>query len=230
MGQKVHPIGFRLGVIYTWQSKWFARKDYKDLLHEDLAIRRSILQARRDTGIAKIEIDRNANLVTVTIHTARPGIVIGRGGSGVEETRARLERLTGKRVRINIQDIRMPEIDAVLVAKSIAEQIEKRVSHRRAMKQAITRAMQRGALGIKVKVSGRLGGREMSRQETDMEGRVPLHTLRADIDYGLAEAHTPLGRIGAKVWIYKGDILPEVREAPEQQEESHAPAEAGQVS
>jgi len=228
LGQKVHPTGFRVGIIYPWQSQWFAEKEYKDLLHEDLSIRRTIFEALPEAAISRVEIDRNANLVTVAIHTARPGIVIGRGGGRVEELRAALERLTGKRVRINIHEVRVPELDATLVAKSIAEQIEKRVSHRRAMKQAIARAMQRGALGVKIRVSGRLGGAEMSRRETEMEGRVPLHTLRADIDYGFAEAHTTLGRIGVKVWIYKGDVLPEVGEALE--EESHAPAQASEAS
>lgn len=223
MGQKVHPHGFRIGYIYGWQSKWFADKHYTDLLHEDLAIRQSISRMLTDAGVSKVEIDRNANQVTVTIHTARPGIVIGRGGQRVDEVRAGLEGLAGRRVRVNIVEIRMPEVEAALVARAVADQLARRVSHRRAMKQAVARAMQRGAEGIKIRVSGRLGGSEMSRKDTEMVGRVPLHTLKADIDYGTAEAHTTLGRIGVKVWIYKGDIVLEGRERPEE-EESLAPS------
>lgn len=209
MGHKVHPTGFRVGVIYDWQSKWYADRTYTDLLHEDLAIRRQIPQVLGDAGISRVEIDRNPNQVTVTIHTAKPGIVIGRGGQKVEELRSSLEHVTGKRVRVNIQEIRRPELDAALVARSIADQLERRVAFRRAIKQTVARTMAHGAKGIKVIVSGRLGGAEMSRRETEKDGRVPLHTLRADIDFGLAEAHTTFGRIGVKVWIYKGDILPE---------------------
>jgi small subunit ribosomal protein S3 len=212
MGHKIHPTGFRIGVIYDWQSKWYADKNYTELLHEDFRIRDLINETLGDAGISKIEIDRNANQATVTIHTAKPGIVIGRGGEKVERLRASLEKLTNRRVRVNIQEIRVPELDATLVARSIADQLQRRVAFRRAMKQAVQRAMQRGARGIKVKVSGRLGGAEMSRRETEMEGRVPLHTLRADIDYGFAEAHTTYGRIGVKVWIYKGDVLPPKKE------------------
>ncbi|MGQ9572666.1 MAG: 30S ribosomal protein S3 [Dehalococcoidia bacterium] len=223
MGQKVHPHGFRLGYLYGWQSRWFADKHYTDLLHEDLAIRRTLSEMLADAGVSNVEIDRNANQVTVTIHTARPGIVIGRGGQRVDEVRNELERLTGRRTRVNIVEIRMPEIDAALVARAVAEQLGRRVSHRRAMKQAAARAMQRGVDGIKIKVSGRLGGSEMSRKDTEMVGRVPLHTLKADIDYGTAEAHITLGRIGVKVWIYKGDVVREVKERPEE-EESPSPS------
>ena len=208
MGHKIHPTGFRIGVIYDWQGKWYADKNYTELLHEDLRIRNSIQRTLGDAGISKIEIDRNANQVAVTIHTAKPGIVIGRGGQKVEELRVNLERQTSRRVRVNIQEIRVPELDATLVARSIAEQLQRRVAFRRAMKQAVQRTMQRGARGIRVRVSGRLGGAEMSRKESEMDGRVPLHTLRADIDYGFAEAHTTFGRIGVKVWIYKGERLP----------------------
>ncbi len=211
MGHKVHPIGFRLGVIYGWQSKWYADRHYSELLHEDLTIRGTIAKALPDAGISRVEIDRNANMVSVTVHTARPGIVIGRGGQRVDELRQKLEGLSGRRVRVNIVEIRQPELDSALVAQSIAEQLGRRVSHRRAMKQAVTRTMQRGALGIKIIVGGRLGGAEMSRRETEKSGQVPLHTLRADIDYGTAEAHTTFGRIGVKVWIYKGEILPELK-------------------
>ncbi len=224
MGHKVHPVGFRLGVILGWDSKWYADRHYSDLLHEDLAIRNSIASSLRDAGVSKVEIDRNANMVLVTIHTARPGIVIGRGGQKVDELRQRLETLTGRRVRVNIVEIRQPEIDAALVARSVAEQLERRVSHRRAMKQAVTRTMQRGAEGIKIIVGGRLGGAEMSRRETEKSGRVPLHTLRANIDYGTSEAHTTFGRIGVKVWIYKGEILPEPKAAPPEAAEAPAPA------
>lgn len=207
MGQKVHPHGFRLGYIYDWKSKWFADRDYPQLLQEDLTIRQTIRSLLPDAGISSVEIERNANLVTVAVSTSRPGIVIGRGGQRVDELRATLERATGRRIRVNINEVRIPETDAALVARSVADQIERRVSHRRAIKQTISRAMQRGALGIKIKVSGRLGGADMSRKDQGMEGRVPLHTLKADIDYGTAEAHTTLGLIGVKVWIYKGDRI-----------------------
>lgn len=235
MGHKVHPIGFRLGVIFGWQSKWYAGRHYSELLHEDLKIRGNIMKTLSDAGVSRVEIDRNANMVLVTVHTARPGIVIGRGGQKVDELRQRLEALNGRRVRVNIVEIRQPEMDATLVARSVAEQLERRVSHRRVMKQTVTRTMQRGAEGIKIIVGGRLGGAEMSRRETEKSGRVPLHTLRANIDYGTAEARTTFGRIGVKVWIYKGEILPEpkavrVEEAPAPAEEeavvSEAPAPA----
>lgn len=216
MGQKVHPIAFRIGVIKTWQAKWYSDREYTKLVQEDRIIRDRILERYRDAGISKVEFERAANQVTVTIHAARPGIVIGRSGQRVDELRATLENTTGKRIRINIQEIRIPELDAKLVARNIAEQIERRVAHRRAMRQAVTRTMQRGALGIKVACAGRLGGSEMSRKDKDRDGRVPLHTLRADIDYGRAEAHTTLGRIGIKVWIYKGDVLPEPKSGSDQ--------------
>ena len=214
MGQKVHPVGFRLGIIRDWEAKWYAEKDYARLLHEDLKIRKSIRGRLLDAGIPKIEIERSANNVTVTIHTARPGIVIGRGGQKVEELRKWLEKMTAKRVRLNIHEIRNAETDAYLVARSIAEQIERRVAFRRAIKQASTRAMQRGAKGIRIVIAGRLGGAEMSRRERESNGKVPLQTLRADIDYATAEAHTTYGLIGVKVWIYKGDILPEQKAVP----------------
>jgi small subunit ribosomal protein S3 len=218
VGHKVHPTGFRLGIIYDWQSKWYADRHYTDLLHEDLTIRRTITKGLADAGISRVEIDRDANHVVVTVHTAKPGIVIGRGGQKVDELRLTLERLTGRRVRVNIIEIRQPELDAQLVARSVADQLQRRVSFRRALKQSVARTMQRGAKGVKITVGGRLGGSEMSRRETDMEGRVPLHTLRADIDYGMAEAHTTFGRIGVKAWIYKGDILPEAKAPPEPEE------------
>jgi len=226
VGHKVHPTGFRLGIIYDWQSRWFADRGYTALLHEDLEIRQFIAKHLGDAGVSRVEIDRNANQVVVTIHTAKPGIVIGRGGQKVDELRNQLEGLSGRRVRVNIQEIRQPEMDAHLVARTIADQLSGRVSFRRAMKQAVSRTMQRGAEGIKVIIGGRLGGAEMSRRETEKDGRVPLHTLRADIDYGHAESHTTFGLIGVKVWIYKGEILPESKEEVGEAEEEKAVAEA----
>ncbi len=207
MGQKVHPHGFRLGYIYDWKAKWFAGRNYPQLVQEDLTIRGTISGLLPDAGISSVEIERNANLVTVAVYTARPGIVIGRGGQRVDELRGALEKATGRKIRVNINEIRIPETEAALVARAVADQIERRISHRRAIKQAISRAMQRGAQGIKIKVSGRLGGSDMSRRDQGMEGRVPLHTLKADIDYGTAEARTTLGAIGVKVWVYKGDRI-----------------------
>jgi small subunit ribosomal protein S3 len=211
MGQKTHPIGFRLGIIKDWQAKWYAAKgsQYRELLQEDLSIRNAIRARLPEAGISKVELERGAQELVVTIHSARPGIVIGRGGQRVEEVRQVVEGLTHKRARLNVQEVRQPELDAQLVAASIAEQLGRRVAFRRAMHQAVNRAMQSGALGMKVICSGRLGGVEIARREKVMQGRVPLHTLRADIDYGLAEARTTMGRIGVKVWVYKGDILPE---------------------
>ncbi|MFC2047291.1 30S ribosomal protein S3, partial [Chloroflexota bacterium] len=209
MGHKVHPIGFRIGVIHDWQAKWYADKHYVEFLHEDLKLRNAIRSKYSEAGISLVEIDRESNRVLVTIHTARPGVVIGRGGQRVDEMRLYLEELIGKKVQLNIQEIQRSELDAYLVAKSIAEGLEHRIAHRRAMKQAIFRAMQAGAKGIRVSCAGRLGGAEIARRQVIHEGRVPLHTLRADIDYGFTEARTSLGRIGVKVWIYRGDILPE---------------------
>ena len=210
MGQKTHPIGFRLGVIKDWQSRWFAAtaEEYSGLIKEDIDVRKTINERYPDAGISRVEIERG-NDVVITVHTARPGIVIGRGGQRVEELRKELEAGTSKRARLNVQEIRQPELDAYLVAKNVAEQLERRVAFRRAIRQTVTRTMQAGALGIKILISGRLGGADIARQEKAMEGRVPLHTLRADIDYNIAEAATEFGRIGIKVWIYKGDIVPE---------------------
>ena len=214
MGQKTHPIGFRLGIIKDWQAKWYAPKasQYRDLLQEDLSIRNAIRARLPEAGISRVELERGAQELVVTIYSARPGIVIGRGGQRVEEVRQVVEGLTNRRARLNVQEVRQPELDAQLVAMSIAEQLGRRVAFRRAMHQAVNRAMQAGALGMKVICSGRLGGVEIARREKVMQGRVPLHTLRADIDYGLAEARTTMGRIGVKVWVYKGDILPEPKE------------------
>ena len=221
MGQKTHPIGFRLGIVKDWQARWFAGKQeaYRNLVLEDLQVRGRIAESYPDAGISRVEIERSNNDVTVTIHTARPGIVIGRGGQRVEELRKDLERIIRRRARLNVQEIRQPELDAYLVARNVADQLERRIAFRRAIRQTLGRTMQAGAEGIKIICSGRLGGADIARSEKAMEGRVPLHTLRADIDYGLAEAATDFGRIGVKVWIYKGDILPETAPEPEIEEE-----------
>ncbi len=209
MGRKVHPLGFRLGVIQDWQARWYADTHYAEFLKEDLKLRQAIQSKYADAAISLVEIERQAKEVSVSIHTARPGIVIGRGGQRVDELSRYLEKLIGKRVRLNIREIRQPELDATLVAKTIAEQIQRRIAYRRAIKQAIFRSLQAGAKGIRVTCSGRLGDAEIARRQTMHQGQVPLHTLRADIDYGVTEAKTTLGRIGVKVWIYKGEILPE---------------------
>ncbi|ASJ56780.1 MULTISPECIES: 30S ribosomal protein S3 [Brevibacillus] len=208
MGQKVSPVGLRIGVIRDWESKWYADKDFATLLHEDLKIRKYVKGRLKDAAVSTIEIERAANRVNVTIHTAKPGMVIGKGGSEVETLRKTLTELTGKRVHININEIKRPDLDATLVAENIARQLENRISFRRAQKQSITRTLRSGAKGIKTLVSGRLGGADIARSEGYSEGTVPLHTLRADIDYGTAEAHTTYGRIGVKVWIYRGEVLP----------------------
>ncbi|MCS7463579.1 30S ribosomal protein S3 [Paenibacillus doosanensis] len=209
MGQKVNPVGLRIGIIRDWESKWYAGKDFGDLLLEDVKIREYLKEKLKDSAVSHIDIERAANRVNVTIHTAKPGMVIGKGGSEVEIIRNYIAKLTnGKKIHINISEIKNPELDAILVAESIAQQLERRVSFRRAMKQALQRSMRAGAKGIKTSVSGRLGGAEIARTEGYSEGTVPLHTLRADIDYGTAEAHTTYGRIGVKVWIYRGEVLP----------------------
>ena len=212
MGHKVHPFGFRLGVIRDWQTHWFADRPevYRTNLQEDITIRDSILKRHRDAAVARVEIERKANEVRATIYSARPGVVIGRGGQRVEVLRRDLEKITGKRVRVDINEIRQPELEATLVAQSIAEQIQRQVSFRRATKQAVQRSMQAGAQGVRVTVSGRLGGAEIARREKAMAGRVPLHTLRADLDFGTAEAKTQMGQIGVKVWIYRGDVITEM--------------------
>ncbi len=208
MGQKVNPIGFRIGVIRDWDARWFSSKNYKSQLHEDLQIRDFIQKKLEGSSVSRIEIERAANNVRINIHTAKPGMVIGRGGAGVEGLRKELEKLTDKKVHLNIIEIKKPEMDATLVAESIASQLERRIAFRRAMKQAIFRTMRNGAKGVRISCSGRLGGAEMARNETYHEGTVPLQTLRADIDYGFVEAKTTYGRIGVKVWIFKGEILP----------------------
>ncbi len=211
MGRKVHPTGFRLGFIQDWQAKWYSGKHYVEFLQEDLKLRQAIKSKYSGAGVSLVETDRQGDKVVVTINTARPGVVIGRGGQRVDEMRQYLEGLIGNKVQINIQEIRQPELDANLVAMAVAEQIGRRVAYRRAIKQAIFRTIQAGARGIRISCSGRLGGVEIARREVMHQGQVPLHKMRADIDYGFTEARTPLGRIGVKVWIYKGDIFPEAK-------------------
>ncbi|MCM3741041.1 30S ribosomal protein S3 [Oceanobacillus luteolus] len=212
MGQKVHPTGLRVGIIKDWESRWYAGKDYADLLHEDIKIREYLENRLKTAAVSSIEIERAANRVNITIHTGKPGMVIGKGGSEVEALRKALNKLTGKRVHINIVEIKKVDLDAKLVADSIARQLENRISFRRAQKQAIQRTMRTGAKGIKTQVSGRLGGADIARAEHYSEGTVPLHTLRADIDYGTAEADTTYGKLGVKVWIYRGEVLPTKKE------------------
>lgn len=209
MGQKVHPIGYRLGYIRTWNSRWFAKKGYSQLLHEDIKIRQRVKEKLYHAGISRVEIERSGKVIGIDIHTARPGIIIGRKGTEVDRLKKDLEALTNKQVNINIKEIKKPELDPQLVAENVALQLEKRISFRRAMKKGVTSALRFGALGVKITCAGRLGGAEIARTEWYREGRVPLHTLRADIDYGFAEARTTYGQIGVKVWIYKGDVLPE---------------------
>lgn len=216
MGQKVHPKGFRIGVIRDWDSNWYADRDYTDLLHEDYKLRNYIKDNFYTAGISRVEIQRTGNRVRITIHTAKPGIVIGRGGMEVEKLKADLIKMTGKSININIQEVKKPELDAQIVAENIAQQLEKRISFRRAMKQTVGRTIRAGAEGIKVAVSGRLGGAEIARSEWYAEGKVPLHTLRADVDYGFAEANTTYGKIGVKVWVNRGEILPEAKQRPKQ--------------
>ncbi len=209
MGQKVNPHGLRIGIIKEWDSKWFAdKKNFSDLLIEDFNIREYVKEKLYISGISRVEIERAANRVKVTVFTSKPGMVIGKGGQGVEELRKDIEKMTEKNVIINVEEIKIPELDAQLVAENIPAQLEKRVSFRRAMKQAITRTMRSGALGIKTAIAGRLGGADMARTEGYSEGTIPLQTLRADIDYGFAEANTTYGKLGVKVWLYKGEVLP----------------------
>src|SRR6218665_2274379 len=206
MGQKTNPIGFRLGVTRTWDSRWFAKKNYSELLHEDLVIRKFLKKKLFQAGISKIEIERAASKVKVNIYSARPGLIIGKKGSGVDSLRAEVQALTKNELLLNVLEVRKPQIDATLVSESIASQLEKRVAFRRAMKKAMATAIKMGVKGIKVRCSGRLGGAEIARTEGYSEGSIPLHTLRADIDFGTAEASTTYGIIGIKTWIYKGDV------------------------
>lgn len=209
MGQKVNPHGLRVGVIKDWDSKWYAnKKDFGDLLVEDNKIRKYIKKKLYISGISRIEIERAANRIKLNIHTAKPGMVIGKGGTGVETVRKELEKMTGKKVNVNVEEIKVPEKDAQLVAENIAGQLERRISFRRAMKQSMQRSLRVGIKGIKTSVSGRLGGADMARTEGYSEGTIPLQTLRADIDYGFAEADTTFGKVGVKVWLYKGEVLP----------------------
>ncbi|HHW71423.1 MAG TPA: 30S ribosomal protein S3 [Clostridiales bacterium] len=213
MGQKINPHGFRVGVIKDWDAKWYAsKKDFADTLIEDVKIREYVKEKEYNAGVSKIEIERAANRIRLNIYTGKPGMVIGRGGSGVEKLKKDLEKMTNKNVIINIVEVKKPDMDAQLVAENIASQLERRISFRRAMKQSISRAMKAGAQGIKTQVSGRLGGAEIARTEGYHEGTIPLQTLRADIDYGFAEANTTYGKIGVKVWIYKGEVLPTVKD------------------
>jgi small subunit ribosomal protein S3 len=233
LGQKVHPYGFRLGVIYDWKSRWFATRDYADLLQEDLAIRRYIKRYLRRAAISRVEIERTTKRVKVDIYTARPGIVIGRRGAEVDRIKRDLAQMTGKEVQVNIQEINQPELDAYLVAQNISEQLEGRVSFRRAMKRSVQNSMRAGAKGIKVACAGRLGGAEMARREWYREGQVPLQTLRADIDYGFHVARTTMGVIGVKVWIYKGNIAEPDRRSKDRsgaRKEERAEVEAAPVS
>ena len=211
MGQKVHPRGFRLGISQNWQAMWYAEGNYARFLQQDLMLRKVIRDRCPGGGIARIEIERPGDEVSLTVYTARPGILIGRGGQNVEALRAELERVSKEKIRLTIREIEIPQLQACLVARNIADQIGNRIPFRRVMKQTAFRTSQAGAKGIKIRCAGRLGGREIARAETLHRGRMPLHTLRADIDYGFAEAHTIMGRIGVKVWIYKGDVLPEIR-------------------
>jgi small subunit ribosomal protein S3 len=205
MGQKVHPTGFRLGYIKTWRSRWYAEKDYASLLHEDLALKKDLKKRFGHAGVSRVEIERAANKLKVTIHTSRPGIIIGRKGQEVDKLKQEIQKRTGKEVFINIQEILKPELDAQLVCESVALQLEKRIAFRRAMRKAVDAALRFGARGIKIRVSGRLNGAEIARSEWYLNGQLPLHTLRADIDYGFHEAHTTFGQIGVKTWIYRGE-------------------------
>lgn len=230
MGQKINPHGLRVGIIKDWDSRWYADKDFADQLLEDHKLRKHIKEKLYIASVSRIEIERAANRVRITINTAKPGMVIGKGGSGVEELKKELERMTQKQISINVVEVKNPDIDAQLVAENIAAQLERRISFRRAMKQSISRAMRSGAKGIKTMVGGRLGGSEIARSEMYHEGTIPLQTLRADIDYGFAEAHTTYGRIGVKVWIYKGEILPiKTDKAKEGGETENVNAKTGEV-
>lgn len=215
MGSKVNPHGLRVGVIQDWDAKWYADGDFADKLHEDLKVREYIADKLEDASVSRVEIERAANRINISIHTAKPGMVIGKGGSEVDALRNNLNKLTGKRVHVNIVEVKKPDVDATLVAKSIAEQLENRISFRRAQKQAIQRAMRAGAEGVRTLVSGRLNGADMARSEGFSEGTVPLHTIRADIDYANEEADTQFGKLGVKVWIYKGEVLPEIEDNQE---------------
>ena len=215
MGQKTHPIGYRIGYNYTWSSRWYADKDYARLLHQDIKIRKMVKAKLYHAGVAKVEIERSGDQTRVIIHTARPGIIIGRKGAEVDKLKAALEKEYSGQAYIAVKEIKKPELDAQLVSENVATQLEKRVAFRRAMKRSVQSALRLGAQGIKIMVAGRLGGAEIARTEWYREGRVPLHTLRAEVDYGFAEAHTTMGQIGVKTWIYKGELLPALQLKPD---------------
>ena len=220
MGHKVHPYGFRIGITKEWLAKWYDEKHFTEFLREDLKLRKVVVSKCRDGGIATVEIDRQGNEIVITLYSSRPGVVIGRGGQRAEELRTALENACGKKVRLSVKEVEQPELEGVLVAQNVADQIERRVAFRRAMKQAAFRTMQAGAKGVKISCAGRLGGNEIARRETTRQGQLPLHTVSADISYGFAEAHTVMGHIGVKVWIYKGNIIPETRRESVTTEES----------
>ncbi|TMF62069.1 MAG: 30S ribosomal protein S3 [Chloroflexi bacterium] len=226
MGHKVHPNGFRLGVYRNWEAKWFAPdKEFKPLLLEDVRLRRMLMTRLKNAGVARIETERSSSALTITLHTAKPGIVIGKGGTSVDQLRDELEKITGKRVRVTIQEIKKPELSAQLVAENVAAQLEKRIAFRRAIKQSLMKTMRAGAQGVKIRVKGRLGGSEMARVEWNREGRVPLHTLKADIDFGQTEARTTFGRIGVSAWVYTGNFPTEA--PPKPQAAVEEPVESG---
>ena len=220
MGHKVHPYGFRIGTTRDWRAKWYDKKHFTEFLQEDLKLRQIVKKKCKDGGIASVEVDRQGNEIVLTLFSSRPGVVIGRGGQRAEELRTALESACGKRVRLSVKEVEQPELEAIIVAQGVADQIERRIAFRRAMKQTAFRTMQAGAKGVKISCAGRLGGNEIARRETTRQGRLPLHTISADISYGLAEANTAMGKIGIKVWIYKGDIIPEVRREGVTTEES----------
>jgi small subunit ribosomal protein S3 len=220
LGHKVHPYGFRIGITKTWLAKWYDEKHYTEFLQEDLKLRKVIETRCRDGGVATVEIDRQGNEIVVTLYSSRPGVVIGRGGQRAEELRTALEQTCGKKVRLSVKEVEQPELEAVLVAQNIADQLQRRIAFRRAMKQTAFKTMQAGAKGVKISCAGRLGGNEIARRETTRQGRLPLHTVCADISYGCVEANTVMGHIGVKVWIYKGNIIPETRRESATAEES----------
>ena len=220
MGHKVHPYGFRIGITKGWLSKWYAEKHFTEFLQEDLKLRKVVNSRCRDGGIASTEIDRQGNEIVITLYSSRPGVIIGRGGQRAEELRIEMENACGKKVRLSVKEVDQPELEAALVSRNVADQIERRVAFRRAMKQVAFRTMQAGAKGVKISCAGRLGGKEIARRETTRQGQLPLHTIMADISYGFAEAHTAMGNIGVKVWIYKGIIIPETRRESATAEES----------
>jgi len=220
LGHKVHPYGFRIGINREWLAKWYDGKHYTEFLQEDFKLRKVVDARCKDSGVASVEIDRQGNEIVVTLYSSRPGVVIGRGGQRAEELRAALEKACGKKVRLSVKEVGQPELEAALVAQNVADQLVRRVAFRRAMKQAAFRTMQAGAKGVKISCAGRLGGNEIARRETTRQGRLPLHTISADISYGFAEAGTVMGHIGVKVWIYKGNIIPETRRESATAEES----------